>query len=384
MLFSAATLYFFFKALRRRTWNDFLWAGMALGIGMYGYTPMRLVPVGLVIITALFLLHPSSKGYRLWAVTGFLVTTVTTLLLFAPFLRYAHDYPNDFWLRTFTRILPETGEGLADPLGTLAGNVGNALQMFSWNNGVGWFNCVPLRPALDVVTGAFFHLGWIGMLVHGFQKRSWEALSLFFLVPALLLPSILALALPGENPSLARAVAAVPVSFLLPALAMTMSADFLRSLIPSAAGRRVGAACLAVGIAVSAAQNYDLTHRQYPETYRLNSENASEIGIFMREFSETIGRLEDAYFIPFPYWIDHRIANVYAGIPLNSEDHFVYPDAIPAFSFSGRPTLFLLLAEDSAGLEALRQKFPNGYYGKIVSAYPTRDFIYFLVPGTPE
>jgi hypothetical protein len=383
MLFCAATLYFFYRAIRRRRWNDFLWAGIALGIGMYGYTPMRLVPLALAVITGLFLIHPSAKGSRRWALTGFLVTLVTMVLLFIPFLRYAVDFPNDFWLRTFTRMWPETGEPLQAPLKVFFGNLWNAMQMFSWNDGAGWFACIPLRPALDVVTGAFFHLGFIGLIFHAVKKRSWEALSLILLVPILLLPSILALAIPGENPSLARAIAAVPAVFLLPALAMVLTTDFLRTLVPGVNGRRIGAALLAVLVAAAAAQDFDLTLRQYPASYRLNAENASELGTFMRRFAQTIGQPEDAYFIPFPYWVDHRIVNVYAGMPINSEQ-FVWPDDIPAFPFSGRPTLFLLLAEDTGSLEALKQRFPDGYYGTVVSAYPTRDFVYFIVPGTPN
>lgn len=382
MLFCAATLFFFYRALRRRRWNDFLWAGIALGVGMYGYTPMRMVPLALVAVTALFLIHPSSKGSRRWAFTGFLVTLVTMVLLFIPFMRYAVDFPNDFWLRTVSRMWPEEGV-LQEPLQVLLGNIKNAMEMFAWNDGVGWFPCIPLRPALGVITGAFFHLGFIGLLVHTVKKWSWEALSLVVLVPILLLPSILALALPGENPSLARAIAAVPVVFLIPALTLALMTDFLRTLIPGTDGVRTGVVVLSVLIAAAGAQNLDLTLRQYPEQYKLNCENASEIGTFIRRFSQTIGSGEDAYFIPFPYWVDHRIVNVYAGMPINSEK-FVWPEDIPSFEFTGRPTLFLLLAEDEDSLELLKQTFPTGYYGFVESSFPVRDFVFFIVPGTPN
>jgi hypothetical protein len=381
MLFCAITLYFFFKAIRRRRWNDFLWAGIALGVGMYGYTPIRIVPVALAVITGLFILHPSSKGSRAWAAAGFLATLGTMVLLFIPFLRYAVEFPKDFWLRTVTRIVP--GEGpVTDPVWTFLKNLWNAMQMFSWNDGVGWFNCVPLRPALDVITGGLFHLGLIGVVVHALKKRTWEALSLALLIPILLLPSILALAMPNENPSLARAIAAVPAVFLMPALALVLLADFLRGLVPGRSGLWIGVGLASILVAVGAAQDFDLTLRQYPATYRVNSENASELGLFMKEFVSSIGRPEDAYFIPYPYWVDDRIVNIAAGFPIDSA-HYVFPGDIPAFEFSGRPTLFLLLATDVESLEALKQKFPNGYYASVSSSYPNHDFIYFIVPGTP-
>ncbi len=381
MLFCAITLYFFFKAIRRRSWNDFLWAGIALGIGIYGYTPIRVVPLCLAVITGLFILHPSSQGSRKWAVAGFLVTMGTMALLFMPFLRYAVEFPADFWLRTSTRIFPEGTYSVPDLMRTFFANVWIALQMFSWNDGVGWFNCVPLRPALDMITGGLFHLGFIGMVVHAFKKRTWEAMSLFLLVPILLLPTILALAIPNENPSLARAIAAVPVVFLLPALTLVLLADYLRCLIPGRNGLWIGVGLASILITVGAAQDFDLTLRQYPNTFRINSENASELGLFMKEFVSSIGRPEDAYFIPYPYWVDDRIVNIAAGFPIDSE-HYVFPENIPTFEFSGRPTLFLLLATDVESLEALKLKFPNGYYATVSSSYPNHDFIYFIVPGT--
>jgi hypothetical protein len=379
MLFCAATLYFFYKALRRRSWNDFLWSGVALGIGMYGYTPIRVVPLAMLVIAGLFLLHPASKGSRKWAVAGLLVSIGTAFLLFLPFLRYAVDFPEDFLLRTQTRILWE-GATVSEVAQRFLGNISNAMQMFSWNDGVGWFNCVPLRPALDIVTGGLFHLGFLGIIVHAWKKRSWEALSIVLVIPILLLPSILALSFPNENPSLARAIAAVPAVFLLPALALVLLLDYLRGLLPGTGGIWAGAVFSAALIAVAAAQDFDLTLRQYPETYRLNSENASELGTFMRRFVDTIGAPEDAYLVPYPYWVDDRIMNIEAGFPIQSK-HYLFSEEIPDFIFGGRPTLFLLFAEDTESLEALLQKFPDGYYARVVSSYPGNDFIYFIVPG---
>jgi hypothetical protein len=330
----------------------------------------------------LFFIHPSAKGSRGWALFGFLVTIATAVLLFVPFLRYAVDFPGDFWLRTVTRIVPQQGP-VANPIGTFFYNVGNALLMFSWNDGVGWFNGVPLRPALDIVTGGLFHLGVFGMIVYAIKKRSWEAAALVLIIPVLLLPSILALAIPNENPSLARALAVVPVVFLLPAFSMILLTDYLKGLIPGDNGRLFAALMAAVMIGLAAVQDFDLTQNQYPAVYRENSQNASEIGTFLRGFNQSIGRPEDAYFIPYPYWIDDRIVNIYAGFSIHSV-HYVFPADIPAFAFSGRPTLFLLLAADQDDLRALQEKFSNGYYGTVVSSYPGLDFVYFLVPGTPN
>jgi hypothetical protein len=103
----------------------------------------------------------------------------------------------------------------------------------------------------------------------------------------------------------------------------------------------------------------------------------------MREFYLSVGRPEDAYLVPYPYWVDDRIVNIAAGFPIQSM-HYVFPEKIPDLSFSGRPTLFLLLATDIDSLNALKLRFPEGYYAVVASSFPNHDFICFLVPGTPN
>jgi hypothetical protein len=382
MLFTAATVYFFLVALRRRRWNYFLWAGIALGIGLYGYMPIRIVPVVLALAVGLFLLHPSSKGSRWWGVAGFLLTGFTAFLLFIPFIRYAVDLPDVSWLTTITRIVPGQGN-VVDPIGVFFGNLSNALQLFNWNDGVGWFNCVPLRPALDIVTGALFPLGVISTLVFFLRKRSWEGLFLILAIPVLLLPSVLMLAEPIANPSLARANTAVPIVFLLPALSLVMVLDYLRGLLAGSSGRWIGALLAAFLIFLAAAQNFDLTQRQYPEVYRENVQNASEIGAFIDRFAHSIGRYDDAFLVSYPYWVDDRLVSIYAGEPID-HSFLMQPENIAGFQPTGRPTLFLLLATDTEDLQALESKFPNGYWRIVPSVYPNYDFVYFLVPGTPD
>ena len=54
--FTAPALYFFLRGLRRSNRNDIIWAGIFLGIGLHGYTPMRIVPFLIVIIAIIFIL----------------------------------------------------------------------------------------------------------------------------------------------------------------------------------------------------------------------------------------------------------------------------------------------------------------------------------------
>jgi len=57
-------LYYLIRGLRTRNRNDFILSGIFLGIGLHGYTPMRIVPFVVVVAVGLYLLHSQSKGSR--------------------------------------------------------------------------------------------------------------------------------------------------------------------------------------------------------------------------------------------------------------------------------------------------------------------------------
>ncbi len=63
-LFVAPTLFFLIRGLRRSNRNDFILAGLSLGIGLHGYTPFRIVPFVILVAVGLYLLHRQSQGLR--------------------------------------------------------------------------------------------------------------------------------------------------------------------------------------------------------------------------------------------------------------------------------------------------------------------------------
>jgi hypothetical protein len=374
-LFSAMTLYFFWRALRRKEWNSFIWAGLALGIGLNGYTTMRILPFALVLTTILFAFSSDARGSRWWAAAGLGVALGTAFLLFLPMLRYASLYPDAFMLRTITRIAP-IGGSVTDPIGVFFANMSQALRMFSENDGVGWFQLVPLRPALDIVTGAFFHLGVLLAIGFAFQRRSWESLLLPLAVPILLLPSVMALALPSENPSLTRGSAAIPVVFLLAVFGLAVFFNLLRRWFSPQTGWLAGVMIAAL-LGIGGIQNLDLTLSQYPEVYGQNCENASELGDVIQSFAKLENSFDEAHVIPYPLWVDGRLVSIYAGAP--DHDFEILPKDLPGFPTNGKWTMFLLHAQDTDSLKALQTKYPQGSWKLIPSKYPGDDFIEFVV-----
>jgi hypothetical protein len=365
-LFVAPVLYFLLRGLRTSNRNCFILAGVALGIGLHGYTPIRILPVAILVVIGIYLLHPQARGRRLQTVTGLLVLILISLLIFLPLLRFSIEYPSLFDLRTISR-LGTTERPLPGPaLMIFARNLWNALTMYFWSDGQIWVHSVTNSPALDLVTAALYFLGAVLLVVRYITRRTWQHLVLLLLVPLLMLPSILSLAFPDENPALNRAAGAIVPVFLIAALSL----DSLMTVVAKSASSRVGAyiACgmAAILIAFSALGNFDLVFNQYQRAYSLSSWNTTEMGDLVADFGTLHGSTETAYVVPFAHWVDTRLVGMNAGD--TTRDYAIPLDQIPALLNDPRPKLFLVNPEDQTGLDLLRQLFPRGN----LSTYPSR------------
>lgn len=382
-LFVAPLLLYLIRGLRTRRRNDFILAGIFLGLGLHGYTPFRIVPLVVIAAFALYALHPQSKGTRQTALVWLAITALTALIIFLPLLRYATENPDSFSYRTLTRI-GSLERPLPGPLlQVFLSNTWNALRMFNWNNGTIWVHSVPNRPALDVVSGALFLAGAVLLLVRYWRTRHWLDLFLLLSIPILLLPSILSLAFPGENPSLNRTAGALVPTFVIAALAL----DGLFVAITSVNWRPLwGYALVLALLGASAQQNFDLVFHQFDRNFRLNAWNSSEMGAIIKGFGQTYGETDTAWVVPFPYWVDTRLVGIWAGIP--NRDFAIWPDNLAqTLQFPG-PKLFIVKASlqdpsanDQGSVELLKQFYPQGSLALHNSPVPGHDFWVYFVPS---
>lgn len=377
-LFVAPTLFFLVRGIKNSQRNDFILAGLALGIGLHGYTPIRILPLVVVAAVALYIVHAQSKGMRQQALFWLFVLGLIALAVFLPLLRYAFDNPDMFSYRSLTR-LGSVERPLPGPaLGIFLGNLWRALTMFAWDDGEIWVHSVTHRPALDVVSGALFHLGVLILLTRYWLHRHWLDLFLLLSVPLLMLPSILSLAFPAENPSLNRMGGAIVPVFLIAGLAGDTVWQILREHLGKPLGER-----LAWGLAVfllvwSASQNYDLVFRQYQQAFRGASWNTSEMGAVIGSFSTSVGSPENAWVVAYPYWVDTRLVGMNAGYPL--KDYAISPDQIATTREQAGVKLFLLKPEDEEGLRSLQLTYPQGAVQLYSSASEGHDFLMYFVP----
>jgi hypothetical protein len=388
--FTAPALAFLLRAFRQNGRNDWLAAGLILGLGLHSYTAMRVVPLLFLLLVLVKVAADLLQRWRggagsertslsraFWE--NALLGGLLTLLAFLPLLRYLREDPDGFWLRASSR-LPE-GLPLSALWPTFWTNVKNALLMFNFRGDLVPTNTIPESPQLGLVSGGLFLLGLfyvIWRLVAGHERRSAYVLVSFFV---LLLPSILSLAFPEENPSAVRTGGAIPVVMFITALPLAL---LVTALVRHAAGpvRCVGALFLAGTLVLAVANNAIWYFRDYDAQYRLSHWNATEIGAVAREFAGQFGSLRDVYHVPYPHWVDTRNIGINAGdVTWNNAVGDL--DDIAVHALEPGPRLYLVHPEHDEAIRVLRAAYPQGELQFYDSPRPGKDFLLFRVLPPP-
>lgn len=372
-LFLAPTLLFLTRGLRTQNRNDFILAGIFLGLGLHGYSPFRMVPVFAALIFLIYLLHVKSKTDRQQAVFWFLIVVLVSLFIFSPLLRYWLENPSNFGYRAFSRLGGETP--LPGPAWQIfLSNLYKGLLMFNWDDGEIWVHSVTHRPALDLVTAALFLLGVVFLIVRYIRQRDWRDLTLLVSIPVLIMPSVLSLAYPGENPALNRAGAASVTAILIGAMAL----DGLAASFGSSKMRQVVAYAMTLVLFLWVANsNYDLVFNKFKNAYAYSAWNTSEMGKVLSEFREKYGQTDTVWIVPYPYWVDTRLPGVWAGVP--NRDFAMFPEHLQDSLNFPAPKMFLFWNQDTETEKILKELYPDGKLSRYTSAFVNKDFFIYLV-----
>jgi hypothetical protein len=377
-LFVAPTLYFLIRGIRRSSRNDFILAGLSLGFGLHGYTAIRILPIVVVLAVIVYLIHKHSAGLRRQTIWSLVVLAFISLMVFIPLLRYTYSDPTMFGYRALTRLGSLERPLPGPPAEIFMKNLARGSLMFSWDNGHIWPISVTHRPALDVISAGLFHLGLAFLLIRYIRHRHWLDMFLLVSIPLLLLPSILSLAFPDENPALNRASGAVVPVFLVVAIGLERIMSAMKNRLGGNRGVIASWGLLAVLLLISAFQNYDLVFNQYRRAYELNSWNTSELGAVIRNYAGTFGSYENAYLVAYPHWVDSRLLGVHTGNP--TRDFAIFPEHLADVTSVPGPKLFLLNINDSTSVEALMELFPHGWLTLYESQFENKDFLLYMVP----
>ena len=373
-LFVAPTLFYLLRGIRRQSRNDFILAGLSLGLGAHGYSPFRIMPFVVVAAVGLYWLHEKSASARKQAFTHLLIVAFISVIVFLPLGRYALSNPDGFSYRAFSRLDNESG----DTLRIFASNFVDGLKMLNWDNGVTWVHSVPGRPGLDVVSGALFLIGILFLILRYARSHHWLDLFLLLSIPLLELPSTLSIAFPEENPALNRAGGAAVVVFVVVALAFDGLLSSLRSRASRDSLSTYGWVVTAILLLFSMGQNYNLVFDQYATQFKQGAWNSSNMGQFIREYERLYGQTDSVWIVPYPYWVDTRLPGVWAGIP--NRDFALWQNRLADSLNSPSPKLFMFKPEDEATQAELKRLYPNGILSRYQADFVGHDFMLFSVP----
>ncbi len=373
-VFVAPLLFYLIRGLRTRNRNDFLLAGLFLGLGLHGYSPFRIVPFLVIAAFVIYVIHLRTKESAVQSLWWIILLVVVSVLVFLPLLRFWMAQPDIFGYRAMTRLTSVEAVLPAPVWQIFLSNLYKALLMFNWDNGNIWVHSIPGRPALDVVTGALFVIGILLLVVRYARQRDWRDLLLLVSIPILLMPSVLSLAFPGENPSLNRTGGAAVAVFVVSGLALD---GFVSSL--GADKRRTLIAYGLTGLlfAASAYQNYGLVFDKFDTNFKLGAWNTSEMGALIGDFRDEYGTTDSVWIVPFPHWVDTRLPGVWAGIP-NRDFALWQPDFTKTLLVPA-PKMIIYRVDDLPTENALKQLYPNGSYTRFVSSYPGKDFMVLMI-----
>lgn len=401
--FMTPTLYFLFRAFKGNRRNDWLACGLSLGIGLHTYIPMRMVPLLLLLLvglkTAVDLFQAWRKKYhplRQPTQTPFAETSsltvafwqnallggLATALVFLPLARYSYDDPEMFWYRAATRTGQVTLS--AETWSIFLDNVKNALLMFNYRGDGVVTNTIPFSPQLDTVTGGLFLLGVVYLLWQLILFRDRRTLYILLSIFVMLLPSILSIAFPGENPSVVRTGGVIPLAMMIAALPLGWVHHRLLSLptllsLPRFSQWLAGLVTAVVLIAATFL-NYHWYFVAYDAHYQNTVWNTVEMGQVIQEFVQNGGNLANAYHVPFPHWADTRLIGLNAGDITWNNSLGNLDDIWPNVQ-DPAAKLFILHVDDQQNLYRLQAFFPRGQAQRFYSVNPNgKDFILFYVP----
>jgi hypothetical protein len=196
-------------------------------------------------------------------------------------------------------------------------------------------------------------------------------------VPLLLLPSILSLAFPNENPALNRMAGAIVPVFLIVGLSLDGLLTGLETKLSNPMGARVAWGVGAILLFWAAAQNFNLVFDEYQRNYELSSWNTSEIGQVIKDYTSSFVDPENAYVVAFPYWVDTRLVGINAGFP--TRDFAVWPQQFSETLSQPGPKLFIIKLEDKSSIATLKQLYPEGHLQLYRSKFENKDFYLFTV-----
>jgi hypothetical protein len=376
-IFVAPVLYYLIRSLKEENQNLLIVCGLFLGIGLNGYSSFRIMPILVFVVFFVFILTNKAYAEIEYYIFAFIVVIFVALSVFVPVLRYSFDHPGNFSYRMISRLTPIEHPFNDSPIIIFIKNFWDAMLMPFFRNGQIWVHSVTNRPALDAISAPLLLIGLLNAFHKMRYQKKWEYAVLLISIPILMMPSILSIAYPAENPSLNRSAGAYVPIFVCVGIGFIYLKDALMDLFPKKISKYFAAViCVGIGL-LSIRYNFKLVFSDYRRQFDAYAWNTSEIGEVIENFVHTGGKIDNAFVVPFPHWVDTRLVGFNAGSP--GKDFALPRGVIPALEFSGEKQIFIFKLDDLEAKNMLEELFPYGKNSTYYSATPGKDFFIYTV-----
>ena len=247
--FTVVAFYFMWRGIRSNGRLWFACAGFFLGAGLYTYQAGKFVPI-FVCLFLVYLAWRDRDFLRSQWINMILLLGIC-LLVTAPLAWYAATHPQTFWHRaqTVSVFNPELNEG--NPVRAFGTAFLKAAAIFNLQGDPAPERNPGRRPILDPLTSLCFLAGLV-IAITKTREREYAFLWSWFLMMSL--PGALTVV---ETPNFTRAVGALPVLHILPALAVVGAYRWVEKRLTSTRQRTAFASfLLAVPLLFATARTY--------------------------------------------------------------------------------------------------------------------------------
>jgi len=350
---------------------------LIIGIGLHGYSSFRFVPILVIVIFFINFYYQKKVEGKEQSIVLLVLIGLTALAAFLPLFRYWFDNPTSFGYRALSRLTQIERPFDRPAIIIFIKNIFDSIFMPFYNNGQIWVHSVINRPALDFVSAGCLFTGMIFFIKKYIYNKDWESAALLCSIPLLMMPSILSLAYPGENPSLNRSAGALVPIFVIAGVGFYQFLCSIKRINQNKWMISITVLAACVLISFSTISNFQLVFIDYKEQFDRNAWNSSEMGQVIEDFIHDGNNPDDAYVIPFPHWVDTRLVGFNANYP--GKDYALQRENIPTTANLEGNKLFLYKPEDTETQHALEDVYPAGetaiFYSKILG----KEFIIYTV-----
>jgi hypothetical protein len=230
---------------------------------------------------------------------------------------------------------------------------------------------------LDFYAAGIFIVGLALLMVRNQEKWHWLDVALLTWIPLLLLPSVLSITFPDENPALNRSGGVLVPAVILIGIAIENLHINIKSRFPEIWGKIISWGVVFLILIGTAINNAQLVFNNYFQLYEASAWNTTEIGHVIKQFSETYGDSDNAWVIPYEHWVDTRLVGIHAIGRV--EDFALWQADLQLTTDVPPPKLFIYNQQDQETFDILREQYPDGINSIYHSESEGRDFMIYFV-----